>query len=115
MFCPPTVDKVYLPWFCHPTWTVGSLSSSPPAVGNVVTKSTGGFYHPDGSPCSDYLVTVKSACPLIPILEPVRWRGDGDDVLLGAAAVAAARAGTPPHVPRRHRRQPHQPRHTGGD
>ena len=51
----------------------------------------------------------------LPIAEPVRWRGDGDDVLLGAAAVAAARAGTPPHVPRRHRRQPHQPRHPRGD
>ena len=53
--------------------------------------------------------------PLPPAAEPVRWRGDGDDVLLGAPSVAAARAGTPPHVPRRHRRQPHQPRHTGGE
>ena len=34
--------------FRYPTWAVGSNSSCPTAIG---TKSTGGFYHSDGSPC----------------------------------------------------------------
>ena len=34
--------------FYHPAWAVGSYSSGTPAA---VTKSTGGFNHPDGLPC----------------------------------------------------------------
>ena len=32
-------------------WAVGSYSSGPPTAGTVGTKSTGGFYRADGSPC----------------------------------------------------------------
>ena len=38
--------------FHPPAWAVGSYSSGPSAAGAVVTKSTGGFYQADGSPCS---------------------------------------------------------------
>ena len=37
--------------FGHPAWAVGSYSNGPPAARSVGTKSTGGFNHPDGSPC----------------------------------------------------------------
>ena len=37
--------------FRHPAWAVGSYSSGPPTAGAVATKSTGGFNHPNGSPC----------------------------------------------------------------
>ena len=37
--------------FCHPASAVGSYSSGPPVARTVKTKSTGGFYHPDWSPC----------------------------------------------------------------
>ena len=38
--------------FRHPAWAVGSYSGGPPAAGTVGTKSTGGFYRADGSPCT---------------------------------------------------------------
>ena len=38
--------------FRHPAWVVGSYSSGPPAARTDRTKSTGGFNHPDGSPCT---------------------------------------------------------------
>ena len=38
--------------FRHPVWAVGSYSSGPLAASTVVTKSTGGFYRPDLSPCT---------------------------------------------------------------
>ena len=37
--------------FRYPAWAVGSHSSGLPAAGTVGTKSTGGFYQADGSPC----------------------------------------------------------------
>ena len=37
--------------FRHPAWAVGSCSSGPPPARTVGSKSTGGFYHSDGSPC----------------------------------------------------------------
>ena len=37
--------------FHHPAWAVASYSSGQPAAGTVGIKSTGGFHHPDGSPC----------------------------------------------------------------
>ena len=36
----------------HAAWAVGSCSSGPPAARTVGTQSTGGFYRPDRSPCS---------------------------------------------------------------
>ena len=53
--------------FHHSAWAVGSYSSSPTAAGTVGTKSTGGFYYPDGSPCNqiggwmDYPSIVRCA------------------------------------------------------
>ena len=44
--------------FHHPAWALGSLISDPPAAGTVTTKSTGGFYRSDVSPC--ILWPVKS-------------------------------------------------------
>ena len=38
--------------FRHPAWAVGSYSSGPAAARALWTKSTGGFYHSDDSPCS---------------------------------------------------------------
>ena len=37
--------------FRHPAWAVGSYSSGPPAAKTVGTKSTGGCYRGDVSPC----------------------------------------------------------------
>ena len=37
--------------FCYPAWAVGSYSSGPSADGTVRTKSPGGFYQADVSPC----------------------------------------------------------------
>ena len=55
---------------------VGSSSSGPPSAKTVGTKSTGGFNHPDGSPCtyplsvvallSSPLTTVVGLVELIP-------------------------------------------------
>ena len=36
--------------FHHP-WAIGNHSSGPLAAGTVKTKSTGGFYQADASPC----------------------------------------------------------------
>lgn len=38
--------------FRHPAWAVGSHSNSQTAAGTLKTKSTGGFYHSNGSPCT---------------------------------------------------------------
>ena len=38
--------------FHHPAWAVGSYNSGIPAVRAVGTKSTGGFYQEDVSPCT---------------------------------------------------------------
>ena len=35
----------------HPAWAVGSYSSGPRATETVGTKSTGGFFRPEWSPC----------------------------------------------------------------
>ena len=37
--------------FDHPVWAVSSCSSGPSAAKTAGTKSTGGFYQRDGSPC----------------------------------------------------------------
>ena len=47
--------------FHHPVWAVGSYSSGPPAAGTVGTKSTGGFYQADGSPCISVLCPFQNA------------------------------------------------------
>ena len=39
--------------FRHPAWAVGSYSSGPLAAKTVGTKSTGGCYHQELSPCSN--------------------------------------------------------------
>ena len=38
--------------FRHPAWVVGSCSSGPSAAEGAETKSTGGFYRPEWSPCT---------------------------------------------------------------
>ena len=38
--------------FHHPACAVGGYSNGPPPAGTLGTKSTGGFYQADGSPCS---------------------------------------------------------------
>ena len=40
--------------FRHPAWAVGSYSSGPPAAGTLRTKSPGGCYQADMSPCVLY-------------------------------------------------------------
>ena len=52
--------------FRHAAWAVGSCNSGPPAARTVGTKSTGGFYRPDRSPCiSVYDTYLASLCPKI--------------------------------------------------
>ena len=41
--------------FLHPAWVGGSYSNGPPSARSDGTKSTGGFYHPELSPCSGFL------------------------------------------------------------
>ena len=43
--------------FRHPPWAVGSYSSSPSAAGTVGTKSMGGVYQADVSPCRERALT----------------------------------------------------------
>ena len=38
--------------FGHPAWAVGSYRCGPSAAGTVGTRSSGGFYRADGSPCT---------------------------------------------------------------
>ena len=40
--------------FHHAAWAVGCYSGGPETAGTVRTKSTGGFNHPDGSPCTSH-------------------------------------------------------------
>ena len=47
-------------------WAVGRNSSGPPAAGTVGTKSTGGFYRADGSPCTLQLSRRFQVCVLLP-------------------------------------------------
>ena len=61
----PYVNRGWLIWsvttscwpefgmFRHPAWAVGSYSSGPSAAGTVWTKSMGGFYQRDESPCRE--------------------------------------------------------------
>ena len=55
--------------FRHPAWAVGSCSSGPPTAVSVGTKSTGGFYRPDLSPCTGY-VTALLGCQARGTLSP---------------------------------------------
>ena len=65
--------------FRHPAWAVGSYSSGPPAAGTVGTKSTGGCYHSDWSPCKFSIEAALSltvdrldACVLLLLRLPER-------------------------------------------
>ena len=46
--------------FCQPAWGVRSYSIGPPAARTVGTKSTGGFYQADVSPCISLGTNVKT-------------------------------------------------------
>ena len=46
--------------FRHPAWAVGSCSSGPPPAVTVRTQSTGGFYRPDWSPCTDQIFSFEA-------------------------------------------------------
>ena len=71
--------------FRHPAWAVGSYSSDPPAAGTLGTKSTGGFYQADKSPCSfatctvlvDALDFTQAEHDLIPLAHPSARNGNG--------------------------------------
>ena len=52
----------------HPAWAVGRYSSSP----TVGTKSTGGFYQRDGSPCTP-VRSYQDRFTRSKMCEPVTW------------------------------------------
>ena len=62
--------------FRHPAWAVGSYSSGPPAAGTVATKSTGGFYRSDVSPCK---LSPRVSCFFLPTGLGPDYEEDGDD------------------------------------
>ena len=67
--------------FRHSAWAVGSYSNGPTAAQVVATKSTGGFNHPDGSPCSYLEVEAEHGWHLVLWAEEdCDGDGDGDDV-----------------------------------
>ena len=62
--------------FRHPAWAVGSYNSCPLAAKTVGTKSTGGCYHQELSPCTGSQDNLSSrflpkSCPLLAWIETI--------------------------------------------
>ena len=57
--------------FRHPAWAVGSYSRGPPVARTIGTKSTGGFYRLDLSPCRVIdIQAVVARFPECPVVLP---------------------------------------------
>ena len=95
--------------FRHPAQAVGSYSSGPPAAGTVGTKSTGGFYICEWSPCRFLQCSYLIKCPILPLC----W-ADIDEIFAGHRPHYKHRKHYGGHGYNRHRYGQYYPRYYHG-